>query len=96
MTQFAAAYTRSMFFASSPYEAADGADALLVLTEWDEFKHLDYARIRRLLRYPIVVDGRNLLSPDEMRKLDFNYVSIGRPDVVSSKMIRSARVEAVA
>jgi UDPglucose 6-dehydrogenase len=87
---------RSMLFVNSAYEAAEGADALLVLTEWDEFKHLDYARIRRLLRYPIIVDGRNLLSPEEMRKLDFNYLSIGRPDVTRIEVERHASAEAVA
>ena len=77
-----------MLFVDSSYEAAEGA--LLVLTEWDEFKHLDYARIRRSLRYPIIVDGRNLLSPEEMRKLDFTYLSIGRPDVIPSEVNRHA------
>jgi UDPglucose 6-dehydrogenase len=87
---------RSMVFVDSAYEAAEGADALLVLTEWNEFKHLDYSLIRRLLRYPIIVDGRNLLNPQEMRKLDFNYLSIGRPEVVPSEVNRHATAEAVA
>ena len=77
-----------MLFVDSSYEAAEGA--LLVLTEWDEFKHLDYARIRRSLRYPIIVDGRNLLSPEEMRKLYFTYLSIGRPDVIPDEVNRCA------
>jgi UDPglucose 6-dehydrogenase len=67
-----------------------------VLTEWDEFKHLDYARIRKLLHHPTVVDGRNPLSPEEMRKLGFNYLSMGRPDVILSEMSREAEQEAVA
>ena len=87
---------RSMLFVNSAYEAAEGADALLVLTEWDEFKNLDCARIRRSLRYPIIVDGRNLLSPEEMRKLDFTYLSIGRPDVIPSKVNCHASAAAVA
>ncbi len=87
---------RSMLFVNSAYEAGEGADALLVLTEWDEFKHLDYARIHRLLRYPIIVDGRNLLNPEEMRKLQFTYLSIGRPDVIPSEVGRHVSVEAVA
>jgi UDPglucose 6-dehydrogenase len=88
--------TRSMLFVNSAYEAAEGADALLVLTEWDEFKHLDYARIRLSLRYPIIVDGRNLLSPEKMRKLDFTYLSIGRPDVIPSEVNRHASVAVAA
>lgn len=67
---------------SSAFEAAQGADALLVLTEWDEFKHLDLARLKQLLRYPIVIDGRNLFSPQVMREHGFNYLSMGRPDVI--------------
>ena len=69
-------------YVSSAYDAAKDADALLILTEWDDFKLLDYARIRKLLRYAIVIDGRNLLDPDVMRELNFHYVSIGRPDIV--------------
>jgi UDPglucose 6-dehydrogenase len=88
--------SRNMLFVNSPYEAAEGADALLVLTEWDEFKNLDYARIRCSLRYPIIVDGRNLLDPEEMRKLDFIYLSIGRPDVIPTEVNRSVAAEAVA
>jgi len=87
---------RNMLFVNSAYEAAEGADALLVLTEWNEFKYLDYAHIRQLLRYPIIVDGRNLLSPEEMRKLNFNYLSIGRPEVTLTEMNRHASAEAVA
>jgi len=69
-------------FVNSGYDAAEGADALLVLTEWNEFKLLDYVRVRKSLRYPIIIDGRNLLSPEEMRRLEFTYLSIGRPDVI--------------
>lgn len=69
-------------YPSSAYDAAKGADALLVLTEWDEFKGLDLGRIRSLLRYPIVIDGRNLFSPERMREHNFIYMSIGRPDVL--------------
>ena len=82
--------SRSLLFVDSAYEAAEGADALLILTEWDEFKHLDYAWIRRSLRYPIIVDGRNLLSQEEMRKLDFNYLSMGRPDVIPIEVSHQA------
>jgi len=88
--------TQNMLFVDSAYDAAEGADALLILTEWNEFKHLDYARVRRSLRYPIIVDGRNLLGPEEMRKLDFNYLSIGRPDVIPGEVSRSSIDEAVA
>lgn len=72
----------SVTFVDSPYEAAENADAMLVLTEWQEFKSIDLGRIRKALRYPIVIDGRNLFSPSDMQEHGFIYLSIGRPDVV--------------
>jgi UDPglucose 6-dehydrogenase len=70
-------------FSASPYEAAQGADALLILTEWDEFAALDWQRLRREMKYPIVIDGRNLYDPESMAALGFTYHSIGRPVVTA-------------
>ncbi|MBI3615653.1 MAG: UDP-glucose/GDP-mannose dehydrogenase family protein [Candidatus Omnitrophica bacterium] len=64
-------------FAKDPYEAAKGSDCLLLLTEWDEFKKLDLKRVKRLLRQPVIVDGRNLYDPAVVRKFGFSYVGIG-------------------
>jgi UDPglucose 6-dehydrogenase len=72
----------SISYMRSPEEAAACADALLLLTEWPEFAQLDLVRIRSLLRYPIVVDGRNLFNQEAMRRHGFTYVSVGRPDVI--------------
>jgi UDPglucose 6-dehydrogenase len=72
-------------FVKDPYEVAKAADALLVLTEWQEFKSLDLARLHAALRYPIVIDGRNLFEPLQMQEHGFIYLSIGRPDVVPTK-----------
>lgn len=69
----------SVVFAGSAYEAAHGADALLILTEWEEFANLDLPRIRQELKYPIVIDGRNLYDPEIMAAQGFTYYSIGRP-----------------
>lgn len=88
--------SRSVHFVDSPYEAAEGVDALLILTEWNEFKHLDFTRIRNSLRYPIVVDGRNLLNPEKMKGLAFIYLSMGRPDITPTEVSRNASTEAVA
>ncbi|MFQ5352641.1 MAG: UDP-glucose dehydrogenase family protein [Candidatus Binatia bacterium] len=63
------------------YEALDGADALLVVTEWNEFRRPDFERVRRKLKEPVIFDGRNLWEPGEMAKLGFNYFAIGRPPV---------------
>jgi UDPglucose 6-dehydrogenase len=68
-------------YARNPYEAADGADALLILTDWKEFAELDLDRLREQLAYPIVIDGRNLFDPQVMAEHGFIYSSIGRPDV---------------
>jgi UDPglucose 6-dehydrogenase len=65
-------------FVSSPYDAAAGADALLILTEWEEFSALDLAQLNRKLRYPIVIDGRNLYDPEIMAAHGFSYYSVGR------------------
>ena len=69
-------------FSGSAYDAADGADAVLLLTEWNEFKFLNLERLRRLLRRPVIFDGRNLYEPERMRRLGFEYYSIGRKPVV--------------
>jgi UDPglucose 6-dehydrogenase len=60
------------------YEAARGADCLAILTEWNEFKALDLVRLKRLMRQPLIVDGRNLYDPERMRRLGFRYIGVGR------------------
>ena len=65
-------------FADSSYESLRDADALAVMTDWNEYRHPDFQRIRTLLRRPIVVDGRNLYAPAKMQQLGFEYYSIGR------------------
>ena len=64
--------------AATPYALAEGADALVVCTEWNEFKQLDFERIRAAMRQPVLVDGRNLYEPAEMVRLGFRYRGIGR------------------
>jgi len=68
-------------FAATNYDALAGADALAVATDWNEYRHPDFARIRTTLAKPIVIDGRNLYSPEKMKTLGFEYYSIGRPSV---------------
>jgi UDPglucose 6-dehydrogenase len=68
-------------FAASSYEALIDADALVVVTDWNEYRHPDFVRIKETLRRPVVVDGRNLYSIEKMRSLGFSYASIGRPVV---------------
>jgi UDPglucose 6-dehydrogenase len=82
-------------FANSAYEAARGADALLILTEWEEFANLDLNRLREELKYPIVIDGRNLYDPDVMAAEGFSYYSVGRaashPDGVPAAILKNGK-----
>ena len=73
--------TSNIQYATSALEAARNADALLVLTDWEEFRTIDLDRLHELLRYPIVIDGRNLFSPATMAEHGFTYTSVGRADV---------------
>jgi UDPglucose 6-dehydrogenase len=61
-----------------PYTLAQDADALVVMTEWNEFKQLDRIRLRDLMRHPVLYDGRNIYEPDEMVKCGFIYRGVGR------------------
>jgi UDPglucose 6-dehydrogenase len=65
-------------YARDAYDAAQGADALLILTDWPQFAALDLARMKAALRYPIAIDGRNLYAPATMLEHGFTYVSVGR------------------
>jgi UDPglucose 6-dehydrogenase len=66
-------------YAESGYSALTGADALAIITEWHEFREPDYARMRKLMRSPVIFDGRNIYNPDSMRSQGFQYFSMGRP-----------------
>jgi UDPglucose 6-dehydrogenase len=68
-------------FAESSYDALGGADALIIVTDWNEYRHPDFARIKEALRRPVIIDGRNLYALDRMQRLGFVYHSIGRPAV---------------
>ena len=63
------------------YEALKDADALLIVTEWNEFRRPDFPRMKQLLRQPVIFDGRNLYEPEVMREHGFTYVPIGRASV---------------
>jgi UDPglucose 6-dehydrogenase len=65
-------------YASSSYQALDKADALIIVTEWNEFRTPDFNKIRSLLKEPVIFDGRNLYDPDKMKENNFIYYSIGR------------------
>jgi len=68
----------SLQLAKDPYDLVTSCHAMVVCTEWNEFKHLDMVRIRDMMAYPFIVDGRNLYDPDEMRRLGFTYRGMGQ------------------
>ena len=67
-----------MQLAEDAYDLAEGCDAIVVCTEWNEFRHLDMDRIRRAMRSPVIYDGRNIYDPDTMARLGFRYYAVGR------------------
>lgn len=69
-------------YCSDPYQAAEGADAILIVTEWDEFRQVDWNRLRSIVERPLIVDGRNMFDAPEVTRHGFSYVSVGRPAVV--------------
>ncbi|HEY4379393.1 MAG TPA: UDP-glucose/GDP-mannose dehydrogenase family protein [Acidobacteriaceae bacterium] len=77
-------------YVTDAYAAAADADALLVLTDWSEFAALDLKRIYTIMRYPILVDGRNLFEPEAMHELGFTYISVGRPAVYPTRDVEVA------
>lgn len=80
----------SVTFVTDPYNAARGADALLLLTEWQEYKELDWKRIYSEMARPLVIDGRNMLSPAQMASLGFEYHSFGRPELHVPAVLKSS------
>jgi UDPglucose 6-dehydrogenase len=67
-------------FASDAYEAAEGADAVVLVTEWNQFRNLDLPRIKETMRRPVFLDFRNVYEPAKMTALGFQYDSVGRPN----------------
>jgi UDPglucose 6-dehydrogenase len=66
-------------FVQNPYLAAEGADALFLVTEWNEFRQPDFARVKGAMKQPVVFDGRNIWNPSRLRALGFTYYGVGRP-----------------
>jgi len=72
-------FKKKISYARSAYDAVRDADALLVVTEWNEFREPDFKRVKRLMKTPVIFDGRNLYDPKQVRALGFKYSSMGRP-----------------
>jgi UDPglucose 6-dehydrogenase len=65
-------------FANTPYDAVKGSECLAIVTEWDEFRELDFKMIKSLMKSPNIVDGRNIYNPNDMKEMGFDYISLGR------------------
>jgi UDPglucose 6-dehydrogenase len=80
-------------FANSPYDGADGADAIVILTEWDAFRALDFQRLGQLMRRQVLVDLRNIYRRAEVERFGFRYVSVGRPGEDSAARLPAEAAE---
>ena len=65
-------------YCRNAYEAAEGSDAAIIVTDWNEFKQLNLEKLKEKLKHPIIFDGRNIYKPENMKKFGFEYYSIGR------------------
>ena len=72
---------KDITYCNNPYDVAKGTDALLILTEWNEFKELDMKKLKSLMKHPLIIDGRNTYDPEEMKEEGFSYISLGRKEV---------------
>jgi len=81
-TEKARAVFPDVRYCASPYEAAQNAEAVLIVTEWEEFRQIDWQRLRSIVDRPLILDGRNTLDADELSRNGFHYISVGRTAVV--------------
>jgi UDPglucose 6-dehydrogenase len=80
-------------YCSNPYEAAEGANAIVIVTEWDEFVQLDWDRLLATVEQPLIIDGRNVFAPEEISRKGFQYVSIGRVDASPCQLAVGEKIE---
>lgn len=71
-------FTTTITYCSDPYEAAKNTDGLIILTEWNEFRQVDFVKLKKIMNSPVILDGRNMYSLDSMKKFGFHYYSVGR------------------
>jgi UDPglucose 6-dehydrogenase len=81
---YAKAMLPAVTFCDGPYEAAEGADALVIVTEWEQFRALDLDRLKSIMAAPVLIDLKNVYQPEELARAGFRFEGIGRPDTRSS------------
>ncbi|MFH0773154.1 MAG: UDP-glucose/GDP-mannose dehydrogenase family protein [bacterium] len=74
-------FAEKLTYAANSYEALSGADALVILTDWNEFKNIDLHKVKKLMKQPMIFDGRNIYDMQTMKELEFNYISTGRAPI---------------
>jgi UDPglucose 6-dehydrogenase len=79
MDNFKAVFGKKIYFAGDAYDAVDGADAMVLVTEWNEFRNPDFPRIKQLMKSPVIFDGRNQYNREEIERVGFTYYCIGKP-----------------
>ena len=72
-------FSNRIFYYNDYYEPLDGAEALVLVTEWPEFRNPDFEKMKELMKSPVVFDGRNIYNPAKLRKIGFTYYGVGRP-----------------
>ncbi|HOL63543.1 MAG TPA: UDP-glucose/GDP-mannose dehydrogenase family protein [Elusimicrobiales bacterium] len=72
-------FGNKIYFAKNPYDCVKDSDCVCLVTEWDEFKKIDFKKVFKMVKHPVMIDGRNLYNPKEMRDMGFTYISVGRP-----------------
>ena len=72
-------FANKITYSKDPYQAVNKVDALIIITEWNEFRHIDLNKVKKLMSNPTIFDGRNIYDPSDLKKLGFKYYSIGRP-----------------
>jgi len=75
-------YGDKLQYADNPYDAAKDTDALAILTEWNEFKNIDLGKVKKMMKTPLIFDGRNIYRPETMKQLGFTYLSVGRKPII--------------
>lgn len=88
----AASQTSGVIFCDDAYAAASGADAVVLVTEWNEFKNLDLLRLKKALKRPLLIDGRNLYEPELLRTLGFDYIGVARGFVPNTSIVAEQQV----
>jgi UDPglucose 6-dehydrogenase len=84
-TEKAKAVLPDITYCETPYEAARGADVVLIVTEWEEFRQINWDHLRSVIGHPLIVDGRNMFASEEVTRNGFRYVSVGRPPALSTQ-----------